>query len=210
MIKAVVFDIDGVLLDSYEANFAFYQNLMPAAGYKPPTREEFPPLFHLSMWDAIEAITGSTSEQEIRRIWEMGQSREIAYPLELLSLPDGTEETITVLAESYLLGIVTNRIRSNIFEAPQLARLEHYFRVSVAYEDTANHKPQPEPLLLAAERLGVPPPEVVYIGDVESDLQAARAAGTKFIFFPDNGIPGADATAREFIELPKLIRDLRG
>ena len=40
MIKAVIFDVDGVLLDSFEANFTFYQNLMKAAGYTAPTRKK--------------------------------------------------------------------------------------------------------------------------------------------------------------------------
>ena len=71
MIKAVIFDIDGVLLDSFEANLKFFQDLMIKFGYRPPTREEFPPIFHLNMWDAIEALTKSDSEVEIRKIWDI-------------------------------------------------------------------------------------------------------------------------------------------
>ena len=59
MIKAVIFDIDGVLLDSFEANLKFFQDLMIKFGYLPPTKEEVPPIFHLNMWDAIRSLTKS-------------------------------------------------------------------------------------------------------------------------------------------------------
>ena len=56
-----------------------------------------------------------------------------------------------------------------------------YFRTAVAYEDTTRHKPHPEPLLLAANRLKIKPSGTVYIGDAASDMEAAKAAGMKFI-----------------------------
>src|SRR3989338_8072184 len=100
MIKAVIFDIDGVLLDSFEANLKFFQDLMMKFGYSPPTREEFPSIFHLNMWDAIEALTKSDSDVEIKMIWDAGASREIAYPTELLSMPEDAEETIRILSNN--------------------------------------------------------------------------------------------------------------
>jgi beta-phosphoglucomutase-like phosphatase (HAD superfamily) len=77
MIKAVLFDIDGVLIDSFAANLRFYQDLMIKAGYKPPTKEEFGNLFHRTLIDVIKVFTKSTSDDEIMRIYKMGQSREV-------------------------------------------------------------------------------------------------------------------------------------
>lgn len=56
MIKAIIFDVDGVLFDSFEANFKFYEDLFNKAGYIPPTRKEYPKLFHLPMMDVIKKI----------------------------------------------------------------------------------------------------------------------------------------------------------
>ncbi len=210
MIKAVIFDIDGVLLDSFEANLKFFQNLMTAAGYRPPTREEFPSLFHLSMMDVIKKLTNARSEEEIMRVFKLGESREVDYPIELLNTPDGTDETIKALSEDYLLGIVTSRIRKSVYESPKLARLEQYFSAAVAYEDTDNHKPHPDPLLLAANKLGVKPSECVYVGDVENDVKAARAAGMKSLIFSKNKISGADAETADFKAIPVLIKVLAG
>ena len=78
----------------------------------------------------------------------------------------------------------------------------------VAYEDTENHKPHPEPLLLAAKSLNVSPEECVYIGDVENDLIAGRAAGMKVIIYAKEAILGADAQTASFKELPQLIQKL--
>lgn len=208
MIKAVIFDIDGVLLDSFEANLNFFQKLMIRAGYRPPSREEFSAIFHSNMMDAIKALIKSNCEEEIKRIWEMGRSREVRYPVELLVIPDEAENVIETLSKNYLLGIVTSRIKKSVYESPQLAKLAKYFKVVVSYEDTIKHKPHPEPLLLAAQKLGVTPQECVYIGDVEDDIKAARAAGMKIIIYSKNQFHQANGWTSSFVKLPELISSL--
>ena len=208
MIKAVVFDIDGVLLNSFEANLKFFQDLMTQVGYRPPTREEFPPIFHLSMMDAIKTLTKSTSDEEIKRIWETGRSRKVKYHLELLTMPKRAGKVIETLSKKYSLGIVTSRIKESVYEAPDLAKLQKYFKVAISYQDTINHKPHPEPLLLACQKLNVSPREAVYIGDVENDIVAGKAAGMKVIIFSQNQYKNADANTAQFEKLPELIRSL--
>lgn len=207
MIKAVIFDIDGVLLDSFEANLNFYQNLMRVSGYPPPVRDEFSTLFHLSMWDAIRVLTKSASEDEIRKIWEVGKSR-VGYDTNLLRMPSDAEETVQVLSRDYLLAIVTSRVREGVFESPQMATLQPYFPVVISFQDTINRKPHPEPLLLAAKRLNVQPEASVYIGDVANDVKAAKAAGMKVIVYSRDHVDGADARTSEFAKLPELIASL--
>jgi HAD superfamily hydrolase (TIGR01549 family) len=123
-------------------------------------------------------------------------------------MPDGAAETIQALSKNYLLGIVTSRIQNSVWESPTLAKLKKYFRTAVAYEDTENHKPDPEPLLLAAKRLGVSADECVYIGDVENDIKAALAAGMKSILFSKKNILGANANTFDFKAIPELVRTL--
>lgn len=208
MITAVLFDIDGVLLDSFEANLKFYQDLLVKAGHKPPTREEFPKFFHLSMMAFIRAQLKSSPDEEIQRVFALGQSRAARYPVELLTMPDGAEQVIAALGKKYKLGIVSSRIRNSIFEAPGLARLKRHFQVAVSFEDTKNHKPHPDPLLLAAKKLKVDPKDCVYIGDMENDLLAARAAGMKIIIYSKDRFPHADACTSSFAELPGIIAKL--
>jgi HAD superfamily hydrolase (TIGR01509 family) len=205
MIKAVIFDIDGVLLDSFEANLKFFQNLMLKTGYDPPTRESFKSIFHFSLVDSIRALTKSNSELEIKRVLKIGKSRKTGYEVALLAMPEKVGEVIQTLSEKFLLGIVTSRIKESVYEAPELKKLKEYFRIAVSYEDTEYHKPHPEPLLFAAKELKVQPTECVYIGDVENDIKAARAAEMKIIIYSKDQYDQADACTSSFVDLPKLI-----
>jgi HAD superfamily hydrolase (TIGR01549 family) len=208
MIKAILFDIDGVLLDSFEANLKFFQNLMIKSGYKPPTKKEFNPHFHLSMMDAIKVLSKSTSEEEIKRIWKMGASREVPYDVSLLKMPECIEDVIKSLSKQFSLGIVTSRQRKSVFEAPTLAKLKKYFKVVISYEDTLNHKPHPDPLILAAKKLGLKNSECVYVGDTENDLKAAKSAGMKIVVFSKVKLNEADVCTYSFKDLPSIIDKL--
>lgn len=204
MIKAVLFDVDGVLLDSFEANLKFYQDMMNMAGYPPPTREDFPSLFHLSMRSAIEVLVSGTKEER-ERVFEMGMSRTVKYPVDLLTMPAHAKEVVGELSRIYTLGIVTSRIKNSVFEAPKLAGLRRYFSVVVCYEDTIAHKPHPEPLLLAARRLDILPSEAVYVGDAGTDLEAAKAAGMRVLMYSKEKFAKADASTSSFKEIPSII-----
>lgn len=206
MIKAVIFDIDGVLIDSFETNFKFFERLFTKTGFQPPTREEFETLFHLPMLDVIKIITKSKSQEEINRVWQIGRSKETGYNVDLLVMPKGASGVVKKLHKQFPLGIVTSRI--NAFESPHLAKIEQYFRAVVTYDDTAKHKPDPEPLFLAANKLDVNPQECVYIGDAPSDITAARAAGMKVIIYSKKINKQADDWTSLFTELPKLISKL--
>ncbi len=157
------------------------------------------------MWDVIKVWT-KESNAEVNRLWEMGQRRkEIPYPSHLLTMPEAAGEIIKRLHDAYQLGIVTSRIREGIYKMPVLAPLEKYFTVTIAYEDTTHHKPNPEPLLLACKRLQLNPSEVVYVGDAETDILAARAAKMKVILYAQENFIDADAYAATFQELPECI-----
>ncbi len=86
-----------------------------------------------------------------------------------------------VLAElrerGHRLGIVTAKRRVTVALAFAKLPLEHLFEVVVGGDETARHKPDPDPLLLALERLGVQAEDAAYVGDSPFDMQAAKAAG---------------------------------
>ena len=204
MIKAVIFDIDGVLVDTLKANLKFFQDLMRHAGYKPPTYEEYKGLYPKHLKDVVRILTKSDSEEEIMRVWNMGASRVVNFPNELITSPPGVLETVEELSKKYKLGIVTNRIRAGVYSIPQLAALEKYIQVSVAFEDVKKTKPDPEPLLLAARKLGIRSEECVYIGDALTDVQAGKAAGTKVVTYPKI-LEKADAFFSSFAQLPSVL-----
>jgi pyrophosphatase PpaX len=107
------------------------------------------------------------------------------YSAHNAGLHDGLEPCSGVLdaleslhAEGRHLGVVTAKRRATLALAFEvLPDLRRFFEVTVAAEDTERHKPNPEPLLLALERLDENAAGAVYVGDSPFDVQAARAAG---------------------------------
>lgn len=186
MIKAVIFDVDGVLLDSLHSNAHFLQKLLDSFGYPGMTVEKYSKMYFLSMWDVIRTFTGLTDEKKIQEIWEAGKTFEDGG--EPPTMPDKAEEVLRKLHKKYKLGLVTSRVKDHIFEG-ELKALQHLFTVAIGYENTKKHKPDPEPLLLAAEKMGLKPSECVYIGDMPTDMQAGKAAGMKTIFYTPNSFP---------------------
>jgi pyrophosphatase PpaX len=205
MIKTIIFDVDGVLIDSFEANLKFNQDLMVLAGYNPPTRKIYQKMFHMSMEQAIRFLTKSSDEKEIKRIWLLGKNRKIWYHDELIATPDNYKTILRALSKIYTLAIVTSRIRDSVFSLPQLSDLQNLFKTTVYYEDTVKHKPEPDPLLLACERLAIKPSNAVYIGDTNADIKAAKAAGMKSIAYGKHKLLGADANTNSFEQIQTIV-----
>lgn len=208
MIRAVIFDIDGTLLNSKKANREFYKELFKKAGYGPFPDERIDQVFHLTMWDAIRFLTGEP-EEKIKKIWD---SRfKVRYPSELLKIPDGELETIKKLSQRYRLAIVSGRTKRGVDVFYEATGLKDYFQVVVSFEDYIYPKPNPEPLLVALKKMKVRPEETIYVGDSQVDLEAARAAGMKFIGFylyAVEKIKSADANIKSFRALPGAIQRL--
>lgn len=206
MVKAVVFDVDGVLIDSLEANFKFCHDLFEKGGVdKILTREDYSKMFHLSLYNVITNFIGTSDMEKVNKLFKMGKNRDVRYPSELVKVTDGVEEVMRLLYEKYELAIATSRIRGGVFELPQLKPVEKYFKAVVCFEDTEKHKPDPDPLILAAKRLSVETKDAVYVGDALSDVKAAKSSGMRIIGFGIKELGEVDGQTSSFFELPKII-----
>lgn len=208
MIKAVLFDVDGVLINSFEANYKFVSELLEKFGYSFMEKHEFVDYFNYAMREIIVHATDLTDKEEIERIWQAAKDRIIPYPYELLEYPENLEGVLKTLKSKYTLGIVTSRSRSGIYSIPRLNELKSYFSLDVSYEDTKEHKPHPAPLLLALQKLGLKPEECVYVGDMRTDAEAAKASGMKAILYSQKTRNIADAEIKDFSILPETILHL--
>ena len=89
--------------------------------------------------------------------------------------------------------------------------LEHYFGTVVTGDDTVRHKPDPEPLQLALERLAADPAGAVYVGDSPFDIRAAKAAGIASVAVGWGRIHGRERLLAEqpdvFVERPEELLD---
>lgn len=135
--------------------------------------------------------------------------RSLLYPGVLRGLDE-------LQAMGYILGCVTNKAAR--FTEPLLRDLGvmEYFKIVVSGDTTPKKKPDPLPLLYAAERLGVVPAESLMIGDSVNDVTAARQAGFQVVCVPygynhgqDIREAAPDAVIADLSELPALLRAAR-
>ena len=207
MLKAVIFDIDGVLVDSKEANIDLFKKLLVKAGYPEPAREEILTCFHMPAWQTIEKLTRQNDPVETERIWKMIKDPDLRNA-DLYEFPKELDETLQALHQHHRLAIVTGRVRYGVDEIFEAVPIEHLFDVVIAFEDYDNPKPHPEPLLTALKRLRIDAAEAVYIGDSNSDIEAAQSAGIRSIHLSLSPHKDATAVAREFKELLATVKSL--
>ncbi len=208
--KAILFDMDGVLIDSKRANRIFYQNLLEHFGYKRPAAKAVDALFGLTLSDAIRALAKGAPESKLNEIYTVALRDEISYPYNLVKPTDKEEgKILETLSKVYILGIVTNSDATDLKYAASFLKPDS-FKVIITAEDFSRPKPDPEPLLLAAKKLGVEPNECVYIGDLETDMEAARAAGMRFILYSRKPAGYAVAKAGSFTDILKAVVALKG
>jgi pyrophosphatase PpaX len=99
---------------------------------------------------------------------------------EMIEPFDGVEETLGELkTREFALGVVSSKMRAGLLRGLNLYQMTGLFDVIIAGDDCENHKPHPEPLLRAIERVGAARRETVYIGDSAHDIIAGRAAGVR-------------------------------
>jgi HAD superfamily hydrolase (TIGR01662 family) len=205
-LKAVIFDIDGVLIDSFKANLRLFQNIFKLAGYKIRfSARKYKNFFFKTSMEIFQEVTEGDSK-EIARLMRLLKS--YARSNTDLTIMPGSIEAIRKLEKKYKLALVTGRIKIGVDNYLKLAKNRKVFRVIVHFGHYKNPKPHPEPLLVACRRLRIMPSQAIYIGDAPSDLKAAKAAGMKFILFSKNKIPGADGHVQEFVQIPKTIEKI--
>jgi len=174
----VLFDLDGTVIDS---------GAIILASMRHATREVLG--FDYSDAELLQAVGGPGLEAQMavfapERVDELVRAyRAHNEPLhaELEACP-GMEDALGRLkAEGRRLGLVTAKLRATVELAFARLPLGHLFDTVVGGDETQRHKPDPEPLLLAAGRMGVEPAETAYVGDSPFDMRAARAAGMRAI-----------------------------
>jgi pyrophosphatase PpaX len=171
---AVLFDFDGTVVDSGEMIVASMRHAAQAVlGLEIPDEELRAHVGGAGLRDQMLMLAPDRVEELVAAY------RVHNEPLHDSLLPcAGMPEALERLrAEGRRLGLVTAKRRATVQLAFDRLPLEHLFEVVVASEDTERHKPDPAPVLLALERLGVRPEEAAYVGDSPFDVAAANAAG---------------------------------
>jgi HAD superfamily hydrolase (TIGR01509 family) len=190
--EAVVFDLDGVLLDSEQRWNEAKEALVGAAGGR--WRAEAPTVM-MGMsspeWAAYlrDELGVSMPVDEISR--EVVRRMEDGYRDGLPLLP-GAQTAVPALAARWPLALASSSNREIIDLVLELAEFGDVFRVTVSSEEVDHGKPAPDVYLEAARRLGVEPGTCVGIEDSSNGIRSAVAAGMAVIAVPNPHYPPAD------------------
>jgi pyrophosphatase PpaX len=178
VLKAVLFDLDGTLLDSMELiRRSYWHALRVHRGIEPENAEWLEGIGRPLRWQL------ERHAHDAREIEDMLATYR-AYNLEhhdaSVGAFPGAVASVRALAERGLaLGVVTSKLRVGALRGLERGGFAGLFDVVVAADDVSAHKPDPTPVRAALEALGVEARAAIMVGDSPHDLAAGRAAGTR-------------------------------
>jgi len=213
--RAVVFDLDGVLVDSEHLWDRARRELVAERGGRwragatqdmmGMSSPEWSRYLHDEL--GVELEPTEISADVVRRL-------EVLYREELPLLP-GAREAVLAAAQRWPLGLASSANREIIDLVLELAELEDAFTATVSSEEVAHGKPAPDVYLEAARRLGVAAADCTAVEDSSNGLRSAAAAGMTVVALPNPRFPpAADALALATVvigsldELEPVLRSL--
>ncbi|MBN2042559.1 MAG: HAD family phosphatase [Candidatus Aenigmarchaeota archaeon] len=212
MIRAIIFDMDGLLIDSEPVYAEAYSHAFAVFGHT-LTREEF--------YDYWTSGGGSVEKyvkergldldpekvREEKRKWYENNHAKLLKPMK------GAKECVERM-DGFAMAICSVSRREEVLKALRIIGIENKFDVIIVNEDVEKRKPDPEGFLVAAKRLGFPPRECVVIEDAEKGVIAGNVAGMKVIAVPseytkDKDFSKADLVLESLDRLtPERVREL--
>jgi HAD superfamily hydrolase (TIGR01509 family) len=203
-VQAVVFDLDGVLLDSEQVWDEIREQLArERGGTWSDTAQKDMMGMSSPEWSRYmhERVGLPESPEEINA--EVVRRLQARYAEELPLLP-GAVEAVHRLAARWPLGLATSSNRPVIDTVLEAAHLTPFFAATVSSEEVARGKPAPDVYVEAARRLGVDPRRAAAIEDSHNGIRSARAAGMRVVAIPNPHFPPGDALDEADVVLSSL------
>jgi HAD superfamily hydrolase (TIGR01509 family) len=178
LVQAVLFDVDGTLLDTTEFIYGGFDHTLAAHGYPPAERAAYARVMGKTLVDGYVALAPGCDADlliETHRAWQ-AVNLHLSVPY-----PDAVQVLRTLRDAGLRLAAITTRSRRTSVRTIEQAGLADYLDLILSFEDVPAIKPDPAPLLIALERLEVPPAAAVMVGDTDADILAGRAAGIRTV-----------------------------
>lgn len=174
--KAILFDLDGTLLDSFAGHLRAYQAAFVRLGYR-LTAPEFHRHYHPD-WNRFYQAIGLPADRwdTLSSYWREAAEAEPAPP----PFPE-VALTLEALGRRAQLAVVTSGSRPRVDVDLRQAHLAKHFAVIVTGDEVKEPKPAPDGVLLALRSLSIEPSEALYVGDTLVDEELARRAGVAFV-----------------------------
>lgn len=189
MSAAVLWDMDGTLIDSEEFHWISWRDTMAKEGI-PITHEQFLSSFGQRNDSIVPRWLGAASTSErVERISNAKEElyRDLIRKHGMSPLPGVSDWIRRLHEEGWLQAIASAAPRPNIEVVVESLKAVHYFQAIVSAEDVQKGKPDPEVYLLAASRVGASPERSIVVEDAVAGVEAARNAGMRSIGVSRNG-----------------------
>jgi len=172
-LEAVLFDLDGVLIDSFESWYQAFSRMLQTYRKPEMSRETF----RARCWGPDLRHNLAALQLGEDAAWYV--VREQQQLIGLVELMPHSEEVLRRTREDYQLkvGLVTNTPRANVDKILEHVQLADHFDAVLTGDDVERGKPDAEIVFKACERLAVIPEHAILVGDTRTDFQAGRAAG---------------------------------
>ncbi|MGA0545372.1 HAD family hydrolase [Brevundimonas sp. VNH65] len=180
MIKAVVFDMDGVLIDAKEWHYDALNQALRLFGLEISRADHLTTFDGLPTRRKLEMLT--VTEGLPQELHGFINALKQAYTMEIVNArcrPTFVHEyaLAKLKARGLKLAVASNSVRNSVTAMMERSRLDRYLDVQLSNEDVSRAKPDPEIYVQAMERLGVRPEETLIVEDNEHGIRAARASG---------------------------------
>jgi beta-phosphoglucomutase len=204
MAGAVLWDMDGTLVDSEDYHWQSWRDTMASEGI-PITYDQFIQTFGQRNDSILPRWLGAGASLE--RIQRIGDAKEELYRKlvrqgALAPLPGAVEWLERLSQQGWPQAIASSAPRANVEVVLEVIGLARYFQALVSAEDVTVGKPDPQVFLAAAARLSMPPPRCIVVEDAAPGVEAARRAGMRCIGVSRGEPLGADVVARSLADLP--------
>lgn len=186
--RAIFFDWDGTLIDSLPFLHRAHNHVREHFGFSAWSLDEYREAMKYSSRQLYPQLYGDRTDEAMNVLKDF----VVANHLDFLKLMDGAEELLHSIFETGTpMGLVSNKRHLFLTREVEHLGLSRYFQVVLGAGEAANDKPSADPLLLAMQRAGLAMgPDVLYVGDTESDLECSANAGcgAAFLYFeePEN------------------------
>jgi phosphoglycolate phosphatase len=200
--SVVIFDCDGVMFDSKQANIRFYNHLL--ARFNLPTMND----------DEINFCHQHTADESIRRIFKGTPYIDEAFVYRLkmdytpflkdMIIESDLKDLLQFLKGRYGLAVATNR-SNTIQQVLEIFGLKDYFEIVVSSLDVERPKPHPESIFKILQFFSASAAAALYIGDSRVDYQTARSAGTVFVAYKNESLD-ADFHENRLMDVVPILR----
>ena len=206
---AVVFDFDYTLADSSRGAIECINFALAEMGLAPASAEACCRTIGLSLNETFLALAEHHQPDRCAEFYRLFVRRAEEVMADLTSLYESVPATIEALREQGLkLAIVSTKYRRRIHQVLEREALLHGFEVVIGGEDVEQHKPQPQGLFEAMERLECSPASVLYVGDSVVDAELAKRAEVPVVIVLSGVTPPNDFDVYEPLAMLKHVSEL--